>query len=296
MQSFIGLIQTMRPKQWTKNVLFVFPGIIFDGKLFQIDALMNVLTACVLLILVSGSVYIINDLVDIERDRQHPQKRSRPLPSGQLSPHVARLAALLIPIGAILFALFFRPMLALVLALYLVLQVAYSFGLKHVVIIDVLAVTAGFVLRITAGVAVIQVENFSPWLFACGGLLALFLIVGKRRQELQVMGGSAGDVRPVFLHYNLPLLDDMLQIVITSTLITYILYTIEAPTRKLADANLALLTVPVVIYGLFRYLYLIRVRGEGSAPDEVLLKDRLLQVTILVWGGMFVILLYLIPG
>ncbi|NWF71360.1 MAG: decaprenyl-phosphate phosphoribosyltransferase [Chloroflexi bacterium] len=285
----------MRPKQWTKNILFIFPGIVFDGKLFLFDPFIRVAAASVLLCLVAGTVYIINDLVDIERDRQHPRKRHRPLPSGQLPRNVAVAAAVLIPLFSLGLAATFSLRLAIVLLAYLLLQILYSFILKHIVLIDVMTITAGFVLRIAAGVVVIQVNNFSPWLYACGALLALFLAIGKRRQELITLGENAANTRPIYKDYNLPLLDDLLRMVTTSALIAYLLYTIEAPTRRFADQNIALITVPFVMYGLFRYLYLIYVRGEGSAPDEVLLRDRPLQVTMLLWGLTFVGILYVVP-
>lgn len=285
----------MRPKQWTKNVLFIYPGLIFDGQLFIWDSFLRVTIACFLLCLVSGTVYIINDLADLKSDRQHPTKRYRPLPSGRLPIPVAIVSAVVIPVAAITGALTLSRGLGMILLTYLALQVIYSWYLKHVVLIDILTVTAGFVLRVGAGVAVISVENFSPWLYACAGLLALFLIVGKRRQELLLLREDAVNVRPIYREYNLPLLDDILHIITTSVLIAYILYTIEAPTGRFADINLALITVPFVLYGLFRYLYLIHVKGEGSAPDEVLLKDRPLQVTMLLWGLTFITILYIIP-
>lgn len=295
MQALLGLIRTMRPRQWTKNVLFVFPAIVFDKQLFDPNALLRVVLACVLLILMSGTVYIINDLVDIEKDRQHPKKKNRPLPSGQLPKQLAFSTAIILPVITLILALGLDFGLTIVLAVYLLIQVAYSLRLKNIVIVDVLTVTAGFLLRVLAGVVVIDVANFSPWLYACTGLLALFLAVGKRRQELVTLGEHAIQTRPIFEHYNLALIDDMLRLVTTSTFITYVLYTIEVQTVRIVDINLALLTVPFVIYGLFRYLYLIHVRGEGSAPDEVLLTDRALQLTMLGWVVTFITLLYIIP-
>lgn len=289
-----GLLRTMRPHQWTKNVI-VFAGIVFDGQLFILDSFLRVLAAFVLLCLLSGSVYIINDLVDIESDRQHPTKRLRPLPSGQLPVRVGIAAAIVIPVIVLILALALRWQFAVVLLAYLILQLFYSFGLKHIVIVDILAITTGFVLRVAAGVIVIQVARFSPWLYASTALLALFLTVGKRRQELLLLADKAGDVRVTLDQYNLPLLDDMLRMVTTGTLIAYLLYTIEAPSILLAGTNLALLTVPFVLYGVFRYLYLIHVKGEVSAPDEVLLKDRPLQVAIGLWGLTFIIILYVLP-
>ena len=287
----------MRPKQWTKNILFVFPAIVFDGKLFDPESLIRVIFAVILLTLMSGTVYIINDIVDIEKDKKHPQKRKRPLPSGELSLSVARLSAIFMPIIAIVLALTFSTPLAIVLVLYLILQVMYSFSLKNIVIIDVLAVTMGFVLRVVAGVVVIEVENFSPWLYICSGLLALFLVVGKRRQDLVILGAErAAETRPIYQHYNLPLLDDMLRMVTTGTLITYTLYVIEVYSIRLDNGQvgsvIALFTIPFVVYGLFRYLYLIHVKEEGSAPDEVLLTDRSLQLAILGWLIIFLFILY----
>ncbi len=292
MRAFTGLIRTMRPKQWTKNLLFVFPALVFDGQLFILEPFLRVSAAFVLFCMVSGTVYIINDLVDVNSDREHPTKRNRPIPSGRLPVRVATVAAVLIPLVSLSLALWLSPPLAGILAIYLVLQLFYSFKLKHMVIIDVLTLMIGFILRVAAGVVVIQVENFSPWLYACTGLLALFLAIGKRRQELLTLGDGAVNVRQIFQEYNIPLIDDMLRVVTTGTLITYTLYTIEKPTD---GTNLALLTVPIVMYGLFRYLYLIHVRGEGSAPDEVLLKDRPLQLTLVAFGLTFIVILYIVP-
>lgn len=294
MQAFVGLLKTMRPKQWTKNLLFVFPAIIFDGQLFELEPFLRVLAAFMLLNMVAGTVYIINDLVDIEADRQHPKKRSRPLPAGTLPVGLARSAAVVLPVTALGLSLLLSTPLTLILLAYLLMQIAYSFKLKHVVIVDVLTIMIGFIMRVAAGAAVIDVQNFSPWLYACTGLLALFLAVGKRRQELVNLGDNAVNTRPIFQEYNLPLIDDMMRMVTTATLITYVLYTVEVPTQT-DPPYLGLLTVPFVLYGLFRYLYLIHVRGEGSAPDEVLLKDRALQIAIVLFGLTLIVILYALP-
>ncbi|HYO89900.1 MAG TPA: decaprenyl-phosphate phosphoribosyltransferase, partial [Candidatus Limnocylindrales bacterium] len=293
-QPIIGLIKTMRPRQWTKNVL-VYAGLAFDGQMFNPEAFLRVTAAFLLLCLISGSVYIINDLADLESDRQHPTKRRRPLASGQVPLGLARAAAVVLPLAAFALAAAFSPAFAVVGLAYFLLQLLYSFWLKRIVILDVLTVMMGFVLRVLAGVVVIHVAQFSPWLYASTALLALFLIIGKRRQELLQLAEQAGSLRVTLRHYNLPLLDDMLRMVMTGTLITYLLYTIEAPSPLLAGTNLALLTVPFVLYGIFRYLYLMHVNGEGSAPDEVLFKDRPLQIAIVLWGVTFLAILYL-PG
>lgn len=291
MRALTGLLKTMRPKQWTKNII-IYAGLVFDGQLFDREPFLRVTLSFVLLCLAASAIYIVNDLVDIERDRQHPKKRNRPLPSGQLPRSLAMTAAILMPVFSVGVALLYSPRYATVLAVYIALHIAYSLILKHIVLIDILTITAGYVLRVAGGVLVIEVARFSPWLYTCTALLALFLAIGKRRQELLSLGDNATNTRPIFDHYNLPLLDDMLRIVTTSTLMAYILYTIEAPSILLAGNNLAMITVPFVLYGLFRYLYLIHVKGEGSAPDEVVLKDRPLQIALLLWGLSFVFILY----
>jgi 4-hydroxybenzoate polyprenyltransferase len=291
-QAFIGLIRTMRPKQWTKNVL-IYAGLVFDGQLFVFDSFLRTTISFILLCLTASTIYIINDLVDLEADRQHPRKKFRALPSGQLPVALAVVAAVIIPTFSLIGAYLLRPQFAVVLIIYFILHVLYSFVLKNVVIIDILTVTAGFVLRVAAGVVIVQVENFSPWLYACTGLLALFLVIGKRRQELVMLAENAHNIRITYKDYNLPLLDDMLRMVTTSTFVAYLLYTIEAPTIKVANTNIALVTVPFVVYGLFRYMYLINVKGEGSAPDEVLLSDMPLLLSIILWGLTFVGIIYL---
>jgi|GEM_PF-1936086 len=176
---------------------------------------------------------------------------------------------------------------------YLALHLAYSFWLKNLVIIDVFAIAAGFVLRLVAGVVVIDITNFSPWLYVCMGLLALFLAVGKRRQELLLLEDAAQNHRTTYKDYNLPLLDNMLQLVMTSTVLTYMLYTIEAETVR-ANGHRMLLTIPFVLYGIFRYMYLIHVRGEGSAPDELLFKDLTLLATVILYGMFVGVILYFV--
>ena len=181
----------MRPRQWTKNV-FVFVPLFFDRKLTDPDSVLRTLAAFVLLCLMSSAVYLMNDLVDIEKDRQHPMKKNRPLPAGELSPVVAAVAAVVLAVGSLVAGYLLSPALALILLIYLLLQVAYTFWLKNVVLVDVLVVASGFILRIAAGVAVIEVERFSPWLYVFSGFLALFLVLGKRRHELVLLGDGGG--------------------------------------------------------------------------------------------------------
>lgn len=293
-----GLIRTMRPKQWAKNG-FIFAGILFDQQMDDFGALTRVLAAFALFSLTASAVYLMNDLVDIERDRLHPKKKYRPLPSGQLPVGMARSAAIVLPIFAIGAALLFSAPLALVLAVYFGLQITYSFYLKNVVLVDVFAVASGFVLRTIAGVVVIEVSQFSPWLYVCAGLLALFLGIGKRRQELILLQEAPNTdiekVRDTYKGYNLPLLDDMLRMVVTSAAIAYTLYATEAETILVkTDPQYMLLTVPFVYYGLFRYLYVIHRNGKGGDPTEVLFEDRPLQLALVGWTAIIFALLYLV--
>jgi 4-hydroxybenzoate polyprenyltransferase len=286
----IALIKTMRPSQWTKN-LVIFVPLVFDEKLFQIEPLTRTLIGFVMLCLISGAVYLINDLVDIEKDRQHPTKRNRPLASGQLSKSVATAAAILIPAVVLPLSFLLDPAFGLILTGYLVLQIAYSFWLKNMVIIDVLVIAAGFVLRVAAGVPLVHAERFSPWLYLFTTLLALFLALGKRRQEIALLKSQASNTRAVLDHYSLPFVDEMMAVVTAGTLMTYALYTFSAP--NLPENHAMMLTIPFVIYGIFRYLYVINIQGNGGAPDEVLLTDRPLQVSVVVFGLAVVVILYL---
>ncbi|MDE2950325.1 MAG: decaprenyl-phosphate phosphoribosyltransferase [Chloroflexota bacterium] len=291
MSTVRALIRSMRPQQWTKNILFVFPAIVFDAKLLEFDLLLRVIAVAGLLVLASGSVYIINDLMDRDQDRAHPNKRHRPIASGALSAAVAKLASVILALVSLGLAYSLDFELFLLLALYLLIQLAYSLRLKHIALLDVLIVAAGFVIRVMVGGVVIDVE-VSPWLYAFTGLLAMFLVVGKRRQELVMLGDQAEGTRLTFRQYNLPLLDDMLRIVTTSTLITYILYTIEVETMTKHGANWGLITVPFVLYGLLRYLYLLHVEETASAPEEILLSDRPIQITVMLAGIAYFIILY----
>ncbi len=274
-----ALLETMRPRQWTKNA-FVFVALIFDKKLFDPSSVLRTLIAFGLLCLVASAVYIMNDLSDIESDRQHPRKRNRPLPSGRLSPRVAIVAAILFAAGGLAASFAIDPLFGVIILTYLLSQIAYTYWLKHLVLLDIFIVAAGFVLRIAAGVAVIDVERFSPWLYVFGGFLALFLVLGKRRHELMLLGDGAGSHRAVLEHYNLDLIDRLIGIVTTSAVVAYSLYTFLA--EGLPENHVMMFTIPVVLYIVFRYLYLIHVREEGGTPEDILLRDRPMQ------GGLFV--------
>ena len=288
-----GVFLSMRPRQWTKNVLFVFPAIVFDAGLFEFDALGRVIVCSALLIMTASSIYLLNDIVDIAADRQHPEKKHRPIAAGVVPAPVAAIAAAILAAAALVCSLAFDSDLTIILVAYFLLQVAYTLYIKQIALLDILAVSAGFVLRVLAGGVVADVM-LSPWLTTCAGLLALFLIIGKRRQELQMLGVAAHTARASFRHYSLPLLDELLRIVTTCVLITYVIYTVDSPTMIRHGQNFGLLTVPIVIYGIFRYLYLIHVEGEGSAPDEVLLTDRPLQATLVVAMLTYFVIIYVL--
>jgi len=282
----------MRPRQWFKNV-FVFAPLIFDQKLTDPTYLVRTIAGFVLLCLVSGTVYIINDLADVEKDRNHPKKRYRPLAAGELEPGTAKAAALLIPLVALPLGFLLDPAVGGILSGYLLVQIAYSFWLKNVVIVDVMIVASGFLLRVATGVPLVNAARFSPWLYVCMTLLALLIGFGKRRHELVLLKGEASGHRQSLQEYNLLLLDHIISIVTASTLLAYALYTFSAP--NLPPNYTMMLTIPFVLYGIFRYLYLIHVKGMGGAPEEIVLSDRPLQAAIGLWGLSVVVVMYALP-
>lgn len=283
-----ALLKTMRPKQWTKNV-FIFVALVFDHKLFIPELFLRTLAGFVLLCLLSSSVYLINDLADIEKDRQHPRKRHRPLASGQLRPGVAVAAVvgLLGVFGPLSFLLDWE--FGLIAAIYVGANLLYSFWLKHVVIVDVLIVALGYLLRAVAGAVLVDSE-ISPWLYICMTLGALFIGFGKRRGEMVLMQAESSNSRRVLQEYNLPFLDELINLVATATIVAYSLYTFSA--ENLPQNHAMMLTIPFILYGIFRYLYLIHIRGEGGAPDELVFTDRPLLITGVLWAAASVLILY----
>ena len=287
----IGLLKTMRPRQWTKNG-FVFIALLFDRQLTNPTSFLHTLAAFVLLCLMSSAVYIMNDLADIESDQQHPKKKLRPLPSGKLTVGAAQIAAVVFALGSLAAGFALAVDFGWILLSYLAIQIAYTFWLKHVVLLDVFVITSGFVLRIAAGVTVIDVQRFSPWLYVFGGFLALFMALGKRRHELSLLGDNAHSHRAILNEYNLDFIDRMLSVVMTSAVVSYSLYTFLA--EGLPDNHVMMLTIPFVLYSIFRYLYLIHIRDEGGAPEEILLRDRPLQVAVGLFGVVVFVALYVL--
>jgi 4-hydroxybenzoate polyprenyltransferase len=286
----LALLEAMRPKQWAKN-LFVFAALVFDRQLLQLDPLLRTLAGFAVLCLASSAVYLVNDVADFASDRAHPAKRRRPLPSGRLSRNVALATAAALTLLAAAGAFRLDPAFGGITLAYIVLNLGYSFRLKHVPIIDVLIVAAGFVLRVGAGVSLITVERFSPWLYVCTTLLALFIGFGKRRAEMVLLAGEANTHRRVLDGYTIELLDQFIVVVSSTTIVAYSLYTFSA--ENLPDNHLMMLTIPFVIYGIFRYLHLIHVENAGGAPEELVLTDRPLMATIALWGIAAVAILYL---
>lgn len=272
-------VVAMRPRQWSKNLL-LFAGLLFAEKLGDVDRLWLNLLAFLSFCLISGAVYIYNDLRDVEEDRLHPQKRQRPIASGKLPVAVAIWWMLSAALLGLMLAFWVRPAFGGLAVLYLALSLAYSLGAKHIVILDVFLIAAGFVLRALAGAVAIQV-HISGWLLACTTLLSLFLGFCKRRHELVLLGEEAVNHRATLGEYSVALLDQFIAIVSSATIITYALYTIQSATAAQHE-NLKY-TVPLVMYGIFRYLYLVYRKDLGGAPEQVLLEDRGIQVTIALW-------------
>jgi len=285
-----ALLKTMRLRQWTKNG-FVFFALIFDKQLFQPAAFIKTLEGFFLFCLISSAVYLLNDITDVEADRTHPEKKNRPIASGRLPISVAWGAAVVLILFTLPVAYFLAPSLAFMLALYLFTNILYSRWLKHVPILDVLILSSGFVLRVAAGVTLITVERFSPWLYVVTTLFSLYIGFGKRRAEMTLLEQGAGSHRKVLDGYTIPLLDQFITIVSGTTIVTYSLYTFTAP--NLPDNHSMMLTIPFVVYGIFRYLQLIQTGHAAGSPDEVALKDRPLQITVLLWGLAVVAIFYL---
>ena len=287
------LLKTMRPRQWVKNGLLFIP-IVFDRQLTNWPALARTIFGFILFCLLSSVVYIINDLVDLEADRVHPLKKLRPLPSGVLKIRTAKVAGIVLTVVIFIPATLLSLEFALIGLTYLVLNLAYSAWLKHAPILDVMILASFYVLRVAAGVSLITVHRFSPWLYVFTTFLALYLGIGKRRAELNLLAEEANTHRKSLGEYTLPLLDQLILIVSSSSIITYSLYTFSAP--NLPANDVMMLTIPFVIYGIFRYLYLLQVKHYGGEPEEVLLTDRPLQASIVLWMLAVLVIFYLFPA
>ena len=285
----LAVVSSIRPRQWVKN-LFVFAALIFSHKLFSVDA-GRALAAFAIFCALSGVVYLLNDVADRERDRAHPKKRLRPVASGALSVRSAIAAAVVIGALALGAATALGTAFVLTAAVYVGLLVAYSAWLKHIVIVDVLTVASGFVLRAIAGAVAVDVE-ISGWLLICTILIALFLALGKRRHEYLTLDAEATRHRPILAEYSAALLDQMIAVVTASTVTAYALYTMSPETVAKFGTRLLPATLPFVLYGIFRYLYLLYRRQLGGNPSELFLNDRALIVNTVLWIVAVVAIIY----
>ena len=285
-----AVLESMRPAQWTKN-LFVFAALIFARGFFTLPLLLKSLGAFVVFCLVSGGLYIFNDLRDRDEDRSHPKKAQRPIARGDLRTGQALATfGILSVVGLAAAALLQRDFFAAV-AVYFILQLAYSLKLKRVVILDIFVIAAGFVIRVVSGGLVIEVP-ISSWLLICTTLLALLLAMGKRRHELVLLDDRAIDHRPILKEYSAYLLDQMIAVVTASTLIAYCLYTISPETVQKFGTGRLIWTAAFVLYGIFRYLYLIHQKEKGGSPEELIIQDTPLLLNILLWGTSVILIIY----
>ena len=285
------IIKGFRIKQWIKNG-FLFAGILFDGQLFNIEAFFHTAIGFLAFCFLSSSVYYLNDIFDKEADQQHPTKRNRPIASGKISVNTAIFIAILLISLAFITAYFLSHSFLILCGIYLIINILYSKWLKHVPILDVMIIASGFVIRVAAGVSLIKVERFSPWLYMVTTLLSLFIGFGKRRAELVLLSKNANQHRMVLDGYSIPFLDQLITIVSSTTIIAYSFYSFSAP--NLPKNHSMMLTIPFVLYGIFRYLYLIQIEQSGGAPEELVLKDKPLQLSVLFYGISVLLIFYLI--
>lgn len=278
----------MRPKQWAKNI-FIFTALVFDRKLTDIPALLTTVAGAAIFSLISSAVYVFNDISDCEFDKQHPTKKNRPIASGKLSLKAAWTAAIILLMIAFPLAFLLDPAFLAICLIYFVLNMLYSAKLKHVPLIDVLVLASFYLLRVVSGITLIEVKRFSPWLYVVTSLFALFIGFGKRRAELVLQFDNGGKVRPVLEGYTIEFLDQLIMIVSGTTIVSYSLYTFSAP--NLPDNHSMMLTIPFVLYGIFRYLFLIQA-GEGGAPEDIALSDRPLQIAIFLWSAVVMMVFY----
>jgi 4-hydroxybenzoate polyprenyltransferase len=285
---------SMRPKQWVKNS-FIFPALIFSQNVFNLGLLLTSIGAFVTFCFISGGVYLLNDLLDIEMDKKHPRKSLRPLASGRLSPLVAKIV--FIVFFAVSLTASFRINLSFgIIALgYFMVQIAYSVFLKNVVIMDVFSIAAGFFLRVLAGAKAIEVP-ISSWLLICTIFISLFLALGKRRHEILLLSEDTGNHRKVLDAYKVTLLDQLVSVATTGTVISYSLYTLSQETIKKFNTKNLWFTIPIVLYGIFRYLYLLYWKEEGGDPELLLFEDKPLLASVVLYVIVIGIILYLNPA
>jgi 4-hydroxybenzoate polyprenyltransferase len=284
------LLEAIRPKQWAKNV-FVLAGIVFAGRLFDGHAVLRVLACFAVFCAAASSVYLANDLADRASDAHHPRKRLRPIASGRLAPGPARAASVVLALLALGAALLLNTATFAIVAAYLVATFAYTYGLKHVFLLDTMIVALGFVLRAAAGAAVIDAE-ISPWLLVCSFLLALYLALGKRRAELVLLGKDASTHRVALGHYSLPLVDSWLTALSAAAIVSYAIYTQSERTVAHFGTTNLLYTIPFVVYALFRYQHHVVRLDAGGDPGALLVADRSLWLALFCWAATAAFVIY----
>jgi 4-hydroxybenzoate polyprenyltransferase len=288
----IDLLRLLRPHQWIKNSVLL-AGVIFAGEAGSLVQLWVAVQALIAFCLLSSSVYILNDVADRERDRLHPLKRSRPIAAGKVSVPTASLISLFLALVGLLVSVRINLELLVVAVCYLALNVLYTVLLKDVVIIDVMTIAAGFVLRALAGAVAVNVE-FSAWLLITTFVLALFLGLGKRRHELIFLEKEASAHRKILEKYSPYLLDQLIGVVTASTVITYFFYTLSSEVGAKLGTKYLFVTIPFVIYGIFRYLYLVHKEEKGGSPTRLLLTDLPLLLDVLLWLASAILILYIL--
>ncbi len=275
-----------RVQQWTKNG-FVFAAVIFSGKFLELTVLYQSIFACIIFCLLASAIYIINDIVDRNNDAAHPIKKLRPITSNKISILKASAIAFVLLFIAFLSSYFLNHVFFIFTLLYLALNISYSLILKKIVIIDVLAVAANYMIRILAGAAVIQV-SITPWFLIASTFLAIFLALGKRKHELTLLGAYSKNHRSILSEYDQYFLDQLITITSSSTIIIYSLYTFDQHTKELLHTEYMPYTIPFVLFGVFRYLYIIHRKESGGNPAEILLHDPSLLMTVVLWIGTIV--------
>ena len=285
------IFATLRPQQWVKNFV-LFAGLIFSQNLGRLDLVLETLAGFALFCLLSSSVYILNDIMDVESDRKHPLKSARPIASGKIKISTAVVLFVILSLVSLSLSVCLSPLFALTAAVYFILNLLYSVYLRHVVIIDVMCIALGFVIRAVAGAVLIGVE-ISAWLIVCTTLLALFLSFGKRRHELLLLETQATDHRKILSEYSPYFLDQMISVVTASTVVAYAFYTLSSEVETKLGTGHMDLTIPFVLYGVFRYLYLIHQKEGGGSPTRMLLNDKPILVNIILWLVSVVLIVYI---
>lgn len=291
MKTAYYLFKSLRPKQWVKNGFILIP-LLFARKVFHYPSLLKSMEAVVIFCLVASAIYLINDLFDLKADRRHPLKKHRPLAAGLISSRLAKVTAAVLLIFCLFWGVYLGREFFLVLVSYLTIQLLYNYRLKETVVLDIFCISAGFFLRVIAGAVAIHVE-ISNWLLVCSVLLSMFLALAKRRHELVLMGEvEAGNHRKVLSQYSPYLLDQMVAVITASTLLSYMLYCISSETiEKFGTENL-IYTFPFVLYGIFRYLYLVHKKNKGGAPEMILISDLPSLLNVMLWGLSCMLIIY----